>query len=259
MSAPPRPAMPDEVLEIARTLEAAGLRGLVRRRRAAGRAAGPSAHRLRLRHLGHAGAGARRCSASTAPVGEKYGTVGVLDRPAGAARGDHLPPRRGHRRAPRGRGLRRVARGRSRPAGLHHQRHRLSSAAARVARPVRRRGPTWSADWSARSASRPQRFREDYLRILRRSGSRPGSGSRSTRPPGRRPSRPRRAWRSSPPSGCGTSGSRGCARPASVPELVELWPGGRRGAMDPGAGRCPPATAIARRHGPARASAIRCC
>ena len=79
MSAPVAPAIPDEVLEIARTLEAAG------------HEAGWVGGALRDALLGHPHTDYDFASSATpaqitalfrrtAPVGEKYGTVGVLDR-----------------------------------------------------------------------------------------------------------------------------------------------------------------------------------
>lgn len=79
MTAPPPPAMPDEVLEIARTLEEAGYEAWC-----VGGA-------LRDALLGHPHADYDFATSATpaqvmglfrrtAPVGEKYGTVGVLDR-----------------------------------------------------------------------------------------------------------------------------------------------------------------------------------
>jgi tRNA nucleotidyltransferase (CCA-adding enzyme) len=79
MTAPPNPAMPDEVLEIARTLESAGYEAWC-----VGGA-------LRDALLGHPHTDYDFATSATpaqviglfrhtAPVGEKYGTVGVLDR-----------------------------------------------------------------------------------------------------------------------------------------------------------------------------------
>ena len=79
MSAPVAPAIPDEVLEIARTLEAAG------------HEAWCVGGALRDALLGHPHSDYDFATSATpaqitalfrrtAPVGEKYGTVGVLDR-----------------------------------------------------------------------------------------------------------------------------------------------------------------------------------
>ena len=222
MSAPAAPAIPDEVLEIARTLEAAGPRGLVRRRRAPRRAAGPPPRGLRLRHVGHAGAGHRAVPTHGARRREvRHG--GRARPPPGAPRGDHLPPRRRDGRPPRGRGLRRVARGGPRPARLHHQRHRVSPAA-------RASGATRSADAAdldrgvVRAVGEPaERFREDYLRILRACASRPGSDSRIE------PA----TWAAAVEAAPGLAQLsaervrdewfKGLRTARAVPELVELW------------------------------------
>ena len=147
---------------------ARGPRGVVRRRRAAGHPARRSSLRLSTSPPRPRPQDVQRLFRRTAPVGVKYGTVGVLDRHARAARGHHLPARR---RAPTGA---------MRWSSTASRSRRISPAATspstriayhplrqRVARSVRRRAPISSAGSSARSAIRPQRFREDYLRILR--------------------------------------------------------------------------------------------
>ena len=138
------------------------------------------------------------------------------DRPqAGHARGDHLPPRRRDRRPPRGGRVRRLARRRPRPPRLHHQRHRLPSAARRVAGSARRRARS-----RGRGGARGRRSGGAVPGGLPphppgASASPRGSASRSIPRPGRPRARPPAVSAGCRRSGCGTSGSRACARRAS--------------------------------------------
>jgi hypothetical protein len=78
-----------------------------------------------------------------------------------------------------------------------------------------------------------ERFREDYLRILRGSASPRGSVSISART-GAPCRRPPTACRGSPPSGSATSGSRGCAgRSPSAVSLILAAPAARRRSGSP--------------------------
>ena len=164
----------------------------------------------------------RRCSAARRRRREVR--HGGRDRPPpGAARGDHLPARRHDRWPARGGGLRRVARGRSGPARLHDQRHRLPSrcgtsggtpSAAR--RPPQRRPP------------RGRRARRAVPRGLpphpaRASGSRPGSVSPSSPRPGPPRSRRRRGLAQLSAERVRDEWFKGLRTARSVAELVELW------------------------------------
>ena len=208
MSVPARLEIPDEVLEIARTLEAAGSRGVVRGRRAARLAARRSSFRHRLRHLGPA----RGRAPALPPYGGSRDQVRHRRRArpeSGPPRGHDLPPRRVHRRAPCGGGVRRLAGGGSRPARLHHQRDRVPSAPRRVARSATAARTISTAGSCAPSGTRRSDFGRTTFAILRavRFAARFGfavdpatwAGRAARRHPG---------WRASPPSGCGTSGSR---------------------------------------------------
>ena len=214
MSAPGPPGDPGGGARDRADARGGGLRGLVRRRRAPRRPARPPPCGLRLRHVGHAGPGDRAVPAHGAGRREvRHG--GRAGPPPRAPRGDHLPPRRRHRRPPRGRGLRRLARGRSRPAGLHR------STPSRTI-PLRHewRDPFGGrADLERgllRAVGEPARAvpRGLSAHSPRACASRRGSASPSSRPPGPRRWRRRPGWRSSPPSGCGTNGSRDFARRA---------------------------------------------
>ena len=178
---------------------------------------------LRFRHLGHARAGAAPLSAAPSAVGIKYGTVGVLDR----QRVLHEVTTFRRDVATDGRHAV-VAYGVSLEDDLARRDFTINALAyhpapARVAGSVRRRGRPRAPPGARGGRSGRSGSRRTTCGFSGRSGSRRGSASRSTREPGRRRRRPLRASPSSPPSGCGTSGSRVCAPRGRLGQLVRLW------------------------------------
>ena len=188
----------------------------------------------------------------TAPIGVEHGTVGVLDRTRVMHEVTTFRRDVAHRRAPRGGGVRRVARGGPRPPRLHHQRHRLPSAAA-ASGAIRYGGERDLEAGVMRAVGDPAaRFREDYLRILRaiRFAARFGFAI----DPATWDGRARRLPAGSPgsrPSGCETSGSRACARRRTCGR----WCGSGTSRVPRRSG-CPSCATISRR-GPRRRSARR--
>ncbi len=246
MSAPVAPAIPDEVLEIARTLEAAG------------HEAWCVGGALRDALLGHPHSDYDFATSATpaqitalfrrtAPVGEKYGTVGVLDR----FRVLHEVTTFRRDVATDGRHAV-VAYGVSLEEDLARRDFTINAIAYHPLRGEWRDPFGGRADLARgliRAVGEPaERFREDYLRILRglRFAARLGFTTRAGHV-GRR--------------GRGRAGSRAALRRAGAGRMVQGSPhgalaGGAGGALDPGrSGRTVDAGA---RVGPDGAPGTRC-
>jgi tRNA nucleotidyltransferase (CCA-adding enzyme) len=221
MTAPPAPVIPDEVLEIARTLESAGYEAWC-----VGGA-------LRDMLLGHAHADYDFATSATpaqvmalfrhtAPVGEKYGTVGVLDR----RRVLHEVTTFRRDVTTDGRHAV-VAYGVSLDEDLARRDFTINAIAYHPLRQEWRDPFDGRADLARRTiravGDPAQRFREDYLRILRcvRFAARLGF---SVDPA---------TWAAAVEAGAGLAQLsaervrdewyKGLATARSVPELVDLW------------------------------------
>ena len=259
MSAPSPRRSPDEVLEIARTLESAG------------HEAWCVGGALRDALLGHphtdydfatSGTPAQVLALfrRTAPVGEKYGTVGVLDRhrvlhEVTTFRRDVDDRWRATRSWPTACRSRTISPGEtspSTPSRITRSAHEWRDPFGGRARPRSRHAPR-------RSAIQRERFREDYLRILRavRFAARFGFAIEPATWAAAVESAPGLAQLSAERV-AGRMGQ-GPSHRAVVPELVGLWV--RIGAAQWWMPEltAAPAERVAGRGRPARAAAIRSC